>query len=329
MSNGRLLIVDGSPLVLASYGDALAAAGFQTAKASSGADALEQIERGEFDAVFSDVARPAMNGFVLLRRLRARSSQLPVILMLDAPDQRIAVQGMELGAVQSLVKPIGAELLAETAAYAIRLRRLQRNAPPTLPVNGNRRVGAMLLAKGVEYFNPDEAARRIRSANPGMTQGEANNVARQEGRRLLERVIREGLTFAFETTLGGRTMTALLNSADSAGIEVRIWYVGLATVELHTARVRTRVSKGGPDIPEAKIRERYDRSRLNLIELMPKLTELRVFDNSKEADPDAGVPPDPELLLHMKRGKILSSPDLAEIPEWAKPILAAAVNLER
>lgn len=187
----------------------------------------------------------------------------------------------------------------------------------------------MFLAKGVEYFNPDEAARRILSANPGITQGQANSVAWQEGRRLLERVITERLNFAFETTLGGRTITALLNSAHSAGSEVRIWYVGLRTVELHIARVRARVSKGGHDIPEARIRERYDRSRLNLIELMPKLTELRVFDNSKEADPDTGVPPDPQLLLHMKRGKILSSPDLAKIPEWAKPILAAAMNLER
>jgi antitoxin Phd len=142
MSNGRLLIVDDNPLVLASYADSLAAAGFETAKASSGADALGQIERDEFDAVFSDVAMPAMNGFVLLRRLRARSPKLPVVLMLDAPNKRAAVQGMELGAVQSLVKPIGAELLAETAAYAIRLRRLKRNVPPTLPVNRNRRVGA-------------------------------------------------------------------------------------------------------------------------------------------------------------------------------------------
>ncbi len=142
MSKGCLLIVDDNPVVLASYADSLAAAGFETAKASSGADALEQIERDEFDAVFSDVAMPARNGFVLLRRLRTRSPELPVILMLDAADKRAAVQAMELGAVQSLVKPIGAGLLAETAAYAIRLGRLKRNVTPTLPVNRNRRVGA-------------------------------------------------------------------------------------------------------------------------------------------------------------------------------------------
>ena len=185
----------------------------------------------------------------------------------------------------------------------------------------------MFLAQGTEYFNPDEAASRILSANPGITQEQANSAAWHEGRRLLERSITERLNFAFETTLGGRTIAALLDTALSAGIEVRIWYVGLATVELHIARVRARVAKGGHDIPEERIRERYDRSRLNLIELMPKLTELLVYDNSQKADPDAGDPPEPEFLLHLVRGKIVNSADLAAIPEWAKPILGAAVKL--
>jgi predicted ABC-type ATPase len=69
---------------------------------------------------------------------------------------------------------------------------------------------------------------------------------------------------------------------------VRVWYVGLSSPELHIARVRARVAKGGHDIPEPRIRERYDASRLNLIRLLPRLSELWVYDNSVEADPDAG-----------------------------------------
>jgi predicted ABC-type ATPase len=190
-------------------------------------------------------------------------------------------------------------------------------------------AGAMFRARGAEYFNPDEAASLILSANPGITQAEANSAAWQQGKRLLERAVAERLNFAFETTLGGRTITALLESALSAGVEARVFYVGLRSVELHIARVRARVASGGHDIPEAKIRERYDRSRLNLIQLMPKLTELRVYDNSEEADPDAGTTPQPELLLHMAGGKILSSCDLAATPAWAKPILGAAIKSRR
>jgi predicted ABC-type ATPase len=188
-------------------------------------------------------------------------------------------------------------------------------------------AGAMFVAKGAEYFNPDEAANRIRSAHPALTQAEANSAAWHQGKRLLGRAIAEQLNFAFETTLGGKTIPALLGSALSAGLEVRVWYVGLNSVELHIARVRARVEKGGHAIPEQKIRDRYDRSRLNLIRLMPRLTELAVYDNSEEADPDAGKHPEPRLLLHMAAGKMVFSCELPEIPEWAKPILAAALKV--
>jgi predicted ABC-type ATPase len=187
-------------------------------------------------------------------------------------------------------------------------------------------AGAMLLRQRVEYFNPDEAARRILAANPGISQTQANSAAWHEGRRLLERAIAERLDFAFETTLGGRTITDLLERAASRGFEVRIWYVGLNGPELHIARVRARVAKGGHDIPEPRIRERYDASRLNLIRLLPSLSELWVYDNSKAADPDAGVAPEPRLVLYVRHGAVVGPRDLALTPEWAKAIVAAGMK---
>lgn len=189
--------------------------------------------------------------------------------------------------------------------------------------------GAMFFESGTEYFNPDEAAQRFRSANPGMTPEEANSAAWRHGKRLLERAISERLDFAFETTLGGHTIAALLDRALSEDMEVRIWFVGLASPELHIARVRSRVAAGGHDIPDAKIRERYESSRLNLVKLMPKLTELRVFDNSEQADPRSGIVPRPTPLLHMDRGEIVAMCDPANAPQWAKPILLTAMKLSR
>ncbi len=188
-------------------------------------------------------------------------------------------------------------------------------------------VGSMFFEAGVEYFNPDEASQRILSANPGISIAEANSQAWHEGRRLLERAISERLDFAFETTLGGKTITALLEKALSEGIEVRIWYVGLVSPELHIARVQSRVRHGGHDIPEENIRERYTQSRLHLIQLLPKLTELLVYDNSQEADFKASKPPKPRLILHLIQGKITELCDLASVPEWAKPIVAEASRL--
>lgn len=71
-------------------------------------------------------------------------------------------------------------------------------------------AGAMLLRQGVAYFNPDEAARRIRAANPGTSQLQANSAAWHQGKRLLEKAISERLDFAFENTLGGHTITNVL-----------------------------------------------------------------------------------------------------------------------
>jgi predicted ABC-type ATPase len=187
-------------------------------------------------------------------------------------------------------------------------------------------AGATFRALGSNYFNPDEGARRLMAANPGLSQKEANGIAWRQGVRLLKRAIEERLDFAFETTLGGHTITQLLGQAASQGIEIHIWYVGLTSPELHLERVRARVSRGGHDIPERDVRRRFEHSRLNLIALLPHLTALRVHDNSREADPAAGQVPLPRLVLQMERGNIVGPPDLSPTPDWAKPIVAAALK---
>ena len=187
--------------------------------------------------------------------------------------------------------------------------------------------GAMIRASGADYYNPDEAARALIAANPGLEQVKANAAAWRQGKRLLERAVSERLDFALETTLGGGTMTRILADAAAAGFEVRIFYVGLANPELHIDRVRRRVDAGGHDIPEADIRRRWRHSRMNLVRLLPALTELRVYDNSADADPASGAPPQPVLLLHVVRGEIVGPSDLSQTPAWARPIVAAALKL--
>jgi predicted ABC-type ATPase len=184
----------------------------------------------------------------------------------------------------------------------------------------------MFRQAGADYFNPDEATARILAANPGISSADANSAAWRQGKRLLERAIAERLDFAFETTLGGQTITDLLHDALAVGIDVRMWFVGLSSPELHIARVQARVARGGHDIPEGKIRERFDRSRVNLIGLIPRLTELRVFDNSIDADPGAGRTPQPKLLLHVVRGAIVEMIELTETPQWARAVIAAALR---
>lgn len=187
--------------------------------------------------------------------------------------------------------------------------------------------GAAIRSFGGDYFNPDEAARKLMAANAELDQGRANSLAWHQGRRLLERAIAEKLDLSIESTLGGSTIPKLLAQAAAEGFEVRIWFVGLASPELHIERVRHRVDSGGHDIPESSIRRRWRHSRQNLVQLLLVVTELRVYDNSAEADPAGEHAPLPVLVLHVAGGEIVGPPDLSNTPEWAKPIVAAALKL--
>ena len=186
--------------------------------------------------------------------------------------------------------------------------------------------GAAFRASGADYYNPDEAARVSMAANPTLTQADANSAAWHEGVKLLKRAIAERKDFAFETTLGANTIPRLLAQAASEGIAIYIWYLGLSSPELHIKRVQARVHRGGHDIAAEHIHRRFENSRLNVIQLTPHLTALRVYDNSVDADPATGKTPKPKLILHMERGKIRNHRDLKHTPDWAKPIVARALK---
>ena len=183
-------------------------------------------------------------------------------------------------------------------------------------------AGEVFRRSGGAFFNADEIAKAIVRENPGLPIEEANGLGWQRGFQLLRGSIEQGYRYAFETTLGGHTITATLLDAAERGIKVHIWYCALATPDLHVARVAARVRRGGHDIPERKIRERYDESRRNLLRLMPSLEVLRVYDNSEESKS-----PEPRLILETNRRRIVSAV-LGATPDWAKPIVAAALVLD-
>lgn len=185
-------------------------------------------------------------------------------------------------------------------------------------------AGELMAANGGAYFNPDLYARKLVAS--GLPQEAANGMAWKAGYDGLRRAIARHEDFAFETTLGGRSIVEELHRAIEAGLDVCIWYVGLATPGLHIARVRARVAGGGHNIPTAKIRERYPKSLANLVSLIGKAAEVHVFDNSTES-PDGA--PAAQLVFRLQRTKLLE-PDLHTLltcsPEWAKPLVAAAVR---
>jgi len=192
---------------------------------------------------------------------------------------------------------------------------------------GKSSIGGHLLQRaGLAWFNPDAFARELVAAT-GCEQTDANATAWHEGMRRLDDAIAHGTHYAFETTLGGRTVPAKILAATGTH-DVLMWFWGLASPDRHIARVRARVASGGHAIPDAKIRERYPAALEHLIALMPHLGRVQVYDNSVEV-PVGGAVPDPVLVLDMMAGRIIRPTDLASLrrtPEWAKPVVEAALS---
>lgn len=187
----------------------------------------------------------------------------------------------------------------------------------------------MLRRLGLTWFNPDTYSRLL-IEQVGLPLARANAPAWQHGLDLLDQAVAAGHSHAFETTLGGATMAQRIAAASSTH-DVLVWFCGLSSAEQHIARVAKRVAAGGHAIPEPRIRERWIKAPLHLIEGLPHLHELRAFDNSVEARTGQAVK-DPRLVLHLQRGVVefsLTLADLQRTPAWAKPIVKAARDLER
>jgi predicted ABC-type ATPase len=194
---------------------------------------------------------------------------------------------------------------------------------------GKSSIGGHLLKRqGLTWFNPDTFARELVAAS-GCDQTTANARAWIESVRRLDEAVAAGHSYAFETTLGGRTVAARIAKATRTH-DVIVWFCGLATPDLHVARVRARVAAGGHDIPETRIRARYPQALQNLIALMPRLAHLQVYDNSAEVDVGSPIP-DPVLVLEMKNGRLVwpASDDIETLrrtPDWATPLVEAALS---
>lgn len=194
---------------------------------------------------------------------------------------------------------------------------------------GKSSVGGALLAEyGLTWFNPDSFAREL-VAQLGLSVHEANARAWEFGRSQFEAAITNGTNYAFETTLGAKTIAAMLLQAAGTH-DVMMIFCGLESVQLHLQRVQARVASGGHAIAEAKIRERWVSSRLNLLKLMPQLTRLQVFDNSAQVAAGQDIP-QPLLVMEMVRGALLypqpgDASALHAMPEWVRPMIQAAIE---
>lgn len=192
---------------------------------------------------------------------------------------------------------------------------------------GKSSIGGHLIRRqGLDWFNPDTFARELKALT-GCTQQQANALAWQEGVRRLDQALAAGEHHALETTLGGNTLPQRILAATRTH-DVLIWFCGLTSPALHRERVLARVAVGGHDIPEDKIRARFDSARANLIGLLPHVQRVNLFDNSHTVPPGTPIP-DPLPVARIEQGRLVwpdTPAQMERTPEWARPILGACLG---
>jgi DNA-binding response OmpR family regulator len=134
----RLLLVDDNPKLCRMVKEYLDPLGYDVVLAHNGPDGLQKAIHGDFQAVLLDVMLPGMDGFSVLKNLRAANSTVPVVMLTargEAPDR---IAGLELGADDYVPKTYSPrELLARLRAVIRRsmITAVQARRVPQLPVS--------------------------------------------------------------------------------------------------------------------------------------------------------------------------------------------------
>jgi EAL domain-containing protein (putative c-di-GMP-specific phosphodiesterase class I)/ActR/RegA family two-component response regulator len=121
-----VLVVDDDAALREMMADLLAEAGYQVTACSNGRAALEALDREIPDAVISDVQMPDMDGLELLKAVRAKDLDLPVVLCTGGPSLETAIEAVERGALQYLIRPVPTARLLEVVGRAVSLGMLAR-----------------------------------------------------------------------------------------------------------------------------------------------------------------------------------------------------------
>ncbi|GEP44811.1 zeta toxin family protein [Brevifollis gellanilyticus] len=101
---------------------------------------------------------------------------------------------------------------------------------------------------------------------------------------LRQKLLEKRVSFSFETVMSSPDKVELLEKAQALGYRTYLYYIATEDPAINVARVKTRVSLGGHDVPEEKIVSRYARSLDLLLAAVKHTNRTYLFDNSQNGD---------------------------------------------
>lgn len=97
--------------------------------------------------------------------------------------------------------------------------------------------------------------------------------------RKIDECLEKGISFTQETTLSGARTERTIRRAKERGYTIRLYYIGLDTMEESLGRIANRVAKGGHDIPKEDVERRFQSRFTDVLRVLPYCDEARFFDN--------------------------------------------------
>ena len=125
MPTEKILVVDDEQSMTQFLGIVLRKEGYQVATTGNGKDALEKVRSEAFDVVITDIRMPGMDGIQLLDGIKKIDPTLPVVIMTAYASQQSAIDAVNLGAFQYLIKNAKNDEIKLVVRNAIEMRRVR------------------------------------------------------------------------------------------------------------------------------------------------------------------------------------------------------------
>ncbi len=217
----HLLIVDDEPAIMQVLRERLEREGFGVHTVTTGEKALAALESTVYDLLLLDVGLPGMDGFEVLRQVRTRGYDLPIIVLTARDEEIDRVVGLELGADDYVVKPFSPRELAA------RVRALLRRTAEVAQLRARLQRGEAASDHVLHALQIDVARRQA------IFRGE-----------LLDLRPREFDLLALLATHPGQVFTREVLLRQVWGHED---YVDARTVDVHVRRIRAKLAAIAPE----------------------------------------------------------------------------------
>ena len=138
---------------------------------------------------------------------------------------------------------------------------------------GKSSLTGILRAEKTDLGRIIDVDRIIAENNGDMMTGGKKSV------RLIDDCLNKEICFTQETTLSGHLTLSTVKKAREKGYYIRLYYIGLDTLEESLVRIENRVRKGGHAVPEEDVARRFGKRFIDLAAVLPYCDEAVLYDN--------------------------------------------------